>query len=110
MKINIDHLSRAELIELNTKIVERLRFLDQMTQHKEMLNFNIGEKVCFHDNSGDIQVGTLIKYNKKTVSILTEDGQKWNVSPTLLSRLKDIESDDNNDKSHIIDFKNISGG
>jgi hypothetical protein len=55
-------------------------------------------------------VGTLIKYNKKTVSILTEDGQKWNVSPTLLSRLKDIESDDNNDKSHIIDFKNISGG
>jgi hypothetical protein len=30
----------------------------------------------------------LVKYNKKTVSVVTEDGQKWHVSPHLLERVK----------------------
>jgi hypothetical protein len=29
----------------------------------------------------------LVKYNQKTVTVLTEDGQKWNVSPHLLARV-----------------------
>jgi len=44
-KINIDELSEAELIDLNHRIVERLRFLSQMRAHSEMLDFKIGERV-----------------------------------------------------------------
>jgi hypothetical protein len=39
MKINIDELTEAELIDLNHRIVERLRFLNQMRSHKKMLEF-----------------------------------------------------------------------
>jgi len=46
--INIDALSEDELVELNHKIVARLRFLSQMRSHSEMLDFRIGEKVRFH--------------------------------------------------------------
>ena len=42
MKIDIDQLTEAELIDLNNRIVERLRFLNQMRAHVEMLEFKIG--------------------------------------------------------------------
>jgi hypothetical protein len=48
MKIDIDKLSEAELIDLNHRIVERLRFLSQMRRHSQMLDFKIGERVTFH--------------------------------------------------------------
>jgi hypothetical protein len=31
-------------------------------------------------------------YNRKTVTVLTEGGQRWNVSPHLLSPVKDAGS------------------
>ena len=84
MKIDIDKLTEQELIELNHKIVERLKFLESMRAHAEMMTFTIGETVSFSPpGRGDV-TGILVKYNKKTVSVLTEDGQKWNVSPHLL--------------------------
>jgi hypothetical protein len=48
MKIDTDNLSEAELIDLNHRVVERLRFLNQMRAHSEMLEFRIGERVTFH--------------------------------------------------------------
>ena len=47
MKIDIDSLSYDELFELNYKIVERLKFLDSMDTHKEMMQFSPGDQVCF---------------------------------------------------------------
>ena len=47
-KINIDELTEAELIDLNHRVVERLRFLNQMRAHKQMLGFRIGDRVTFH--------------------------------------------------------------
>jgi len=43
MKIDIDSLSYDELFELNHKIVERLKFLDSMHTHKEMMQFSPGD-------------------------------------------------------------------
>ena len=86
MKINIDNLSEKELVELNHRIVERLKFLESMRTHADMMAFNVGEKVSFVPSGRNKIIGVLVKYNKKTVTILTEDGQKWNVSPHLLSK------------------------
>ncbi len=47
MKIDIDNLTEAELIDLNNRIVERLRFLNQMRAHAQMLEFKIGDRVSF---------------------------------------------------------------
>lgn len=86
MKIDIDGLTEDELIELNHKVVARLRFLREMRSHAAMLDFRIGEKVRFHPDGHLELTGTITKYNKRTVTVITEDGQHWNVSPSFLKR------------------------
>lgn len=84
--IDIDQLTEAELIDLNHRIVARLRFLQQLRAHSSMLEFRLGEHVRFHSESHGAVAGVITRYNKKTVSILTDAGQRWNVSPQLLER------------------------
>ncbi len=67
MTIDIDQLSEAELIDLNHRIVERLRFLSQMRAHVEMLEFKIGDRVTFQPHVQGQLEGLLTRYNKKTV-------------------------------------------
>ncbi len=86
MKIDIDKLSEAELIALNHRIVERLRFLNQKRAHEHMLEFQIGDRVTFQPEGLPPVVGMLTRYNKKTVTIITEEWQHWNVSPRLLRK------------------------
>lgn len=86
MRIDIDKLTEAELVDLNNRIVERLRFLHQMRAHAQMLDFRIGERVSFHPGGRERLAGVLTRYNKKTVTVVTDDGQQWNVAPQFLSR------------------------
>ena len=88
MPINIDQLTEAELIDLNHRIVARLRFLRQLEAHATMLEFRIGERVRFHPEGRAPVTGMITRYNRKTVSIVTDDGQRWNVAPQLLERLE----------------------
>ena len=86
MKIDIDRLTKAELIDLNNRVVERLRFLHQMRSHAEMLEFRIGDRVEFQPEGHPLVVGMLTRYNKKTVTVITDAGQRWNVAPHFLRR------------------------
>ena len=88
MKINIEKLSEKELIELNHQIVERLKFLESMRAHNKMMEFNMGDKVSFEPPGREKQTGILVKYNIKTVSVLTDSGERWNISPHLLSKVR----------------------
>src|SRR4051794_30755069 len=86
MAIDIDRLTEAELIDLNHKIVERLRFLQQMRAHKQMLEFRIGDRVAFQvDGRGTVE-GMLTRYNRKSVTVITDDGHHWNVAPGFLAK------------------------
>jgi hypothetical protein len=86
MKVDIDELSEEELIDLNHRIVERLRFLSQMRAHSQMLDFKIGDRVTFEPEGRPPVVGMLTRYNKKTVTVITDSGQHWNVAPRLLRK------------------------
>ncbi len=108
MSINIDDLTEEELLELNHRIVERLKFLESYHTHKKMMQFSPGEKVAFDPPGRATQFGTLVKFNKKTVSVITESGQKWNVSPHLLRKLKDAERTSGKGKN-VIDFSGRDG-
>jgi hypothetical protein len=88
MPIDIDALTEAELIDLNNRIVERLRFLSQMRSHKRMLDFRIGDRVAFQPEGRPPVSGILTRYNKKTVTVLTDAGERWNVSPGLLQTIR----------------------
>ncbi|MFT5116561.1 MAG: ribosomal protein S17 [Kiritimatiellia bacterium] len=91
MKIDLSSLTYDELLELNHKIVERLKFLDTLHTHEEMMQFSPGDKVSFQPTGRERQVGTLVKFNKKTVTVITEAGQKWNISPQMLSKVKKVK-------------------
>jgi hypothetical protein len=86
MKIDIDKLTEEELIDLNHMIVERLRLLSQMRAHSQMLDFKIGDQVSFQPEGRPPVVGMMTRYNKKTVTVITDSGQHWNVAPGLLRK------------------------
>src|SRR5690349_20532923 len=66
--------------DLNHRIDERLRFLQQMKAHAKMLEFRIGDRVAFRAEGGGEIEGMMTRYNRKTVTVITDDGRQWNVS------------------------------
>ncbi len=87
MPIDIDKLTEAELIDLNNRVVARLKFLSQMRAHAHMLEFSIGERVSFQPDGHPALVGIIAKYNRKSVTVVTENGQQWNVAPVFLRKV-----------------------
>jgi hypothetical protein len=94
MKINIDKLTEAELVDLNNRIVERLRFLNHLRAHAEMLEFKIGDRVSFQPAGRPLVIGMLTRYNRKTVTVITDDGQHWNVAPQFLRKAAASEGEE----------------
>src|SRR3972149_78281 len=92
MSIDIDKLTQAELAELNNPIVERLRFLRHLLAHAERLCVRIVARVEFPPGAPPPVVGMLTRYNKKTVTVITDTGERWNVDPHLLRRVGDARA------------------
>ena len=101
MKIDITLLSENELIDLHHRIVERLRFLSQTRAHHKMLEFKVGDRVSFKPDDRPAMSGVLTKYNKKTVTVITDNGEHWNVAPGLLALAKDVKASENK-QSNVI--------
>lgn len=57
MRLDVDALTEAELIDLNNRIVARLRFLQQKPAHSAMLEFRIGDRVAFRPEGRAAVVG-----------------------------------------------------
>jgi hypothetical protein len=104
MKIDIDKLTDAELVDLNNRIVARLRFLNEMRAHSQMLEFKIGDRVALRADDRPTMVGILTRYNKKTVTVITDSGQHWNVSPGLLRKVEGSEKADRHEAVNVIAF------
>ena len=104
MTIDIDKFTEEELIDLNHRIIERLRFLNQMRAHSQMLDFKIGDRVTFQPQGRPPVVGMLTRYNKKTVTVITDSGQHWNVAPGFLRKAAPIEATETS-KAKIIQLR-----
>src|SRR6266508_3754033 len=91
VKIDIDKLTEEELVDLNNRIVARLRFLNQMRAHSQMLDFRIGDRVTFQPEGRSPLFGIITRYNKKTVTVITDSGQHWNVAPGLLRKIESAD-------------------
>ena len=98
MTIDIDHLNAEELVALNRRIVERLKMMESLAVHESMMQFHPGARVSFESLQQARVTGTIMKFNRKTVTVVTDNGQRWNVSPHLLSPLKDVA------KGNVIDI------
>lgn len=93
MNIDISTLDEDELVALNQQIVARLRYLHEARTHHQMLSFNVGDRVSFQPPGHEPKAGVITKYNRKTVTVLTDNQHQWNVAPVFLSRvLTDVVS------------------
>ncbi len=87
MTMDIDALTEADLLELNHRIVARLRALRDMRAHVGMLEFHVGERVTFQPPGHGLLQGVLTRYNRKTVTVVTDGHGQWNVAPSFLRKL-----------------------
>ena len=92
MRININDLTEDELVDLNHRIVARLRFLKEKRAHTQMLQFKIGDRVSFQPDCHPIVTGMLTRYNRKTVTVITDSGEHWNVDPQYLRSADECDS------------------
>ena len=90
MHINIDNLTQDELLALNRRVLTRLKLLEQHDTLNSMVKFEVGQRVSFNPD-GRIRTGLLVKFNPKTVVVLTEEGQRWKVYPQLLRHVIENE-------------------
>ena len=91
MKKDFDlyNLNLDELIELNKLVVDRIKYLRDLKAIKEKVLFKKGDFVSFQKNNEFI-TGRVTKINIKTISLKTENGQEWRVSPHLLNKILKI--------------------
>ncbi len=80
----IKQFNEEDLLFLNRLIVERLKLIAQARATNQMAKFTKGDRVGFPGPEGRMLEGTVIRLNKKTVSIRTDDGYRWNVPPSML--------------------------
>jgi uncharacterized cupredoxin-like copper-binding protein len=83
------HMSEEDLLYLNCMVVERLNLLAQAKSTVQLAQFAEGDRVSFTDNAGTLKHGRVIRLNKKTVSLVTDDGHHWKVSPGFLRKSTD---------------------
>jgi hypothetical protein len=81
----VRRLCEDDLRYLNRLIVERLKLIHQARSTVMLANFNVGDRVRFPTGDGDEKTGVIIRLNKKTASIATDDGQRWKVHPSFLT-------------------------
>lgn len=77
--MDINELSRNELIELNRRVIERIEFLDKCDMETKKKEFRIGDIAKFEDPSGNIHECIIIRFNKKTVTVSTGKDGRWNI-------------------------------
>lgn len=80
----IKRLNEEDLLFLNRLIVERLKLISQARATTLMTSFTRGDRVGFQAPDGRMLEGMVLRLNKKTISIATDDGHQWNVAPGFL--------------------------
>lgn len=83
----IDDMPEAVLRTLHDRIVNRLNMLQRQRTMQSMADFRPGDVVRFQTEEREI-TGVLVRLNKKSVTVHTENGHRWNVAPQLLTLIK----------------------
>lgn len=86
VKSFIDIMDLDELVKLNSYIYKRIKFLAETKVMEKVQDFEILDKVSFFDGRGNIVKGTIVRLNKRSVTVKSENGTEWRVSPFLLNK------------------------
>lgn len=81
----LEKLDRGSLLELKAEIVDRLKTMDESSQAEQLRQFSVGDRVSFENKSGETLLGSILRVNKKTLTLVTDDDMQWRVSPNRVS-------------------------
>jgi len=87
--MRIDDMNLNPLLMLNDLICRRI---DNLQAHQEMevvSRLILGQTVAFESREGQL-VGRVIKVNRKTVIVQSEDHRQRKVAVTLIQPLRDV--------------------
>lgn len=88
----IKRLNEDDLRFLNRLIIERLKLIAQARATGYMVAFTMGDRVAFDPPDGRPREGLVLRLNKKTVNVVTDDGQHWKVAPMLLRLVRSVRA------------------
>ena len=84
----VDTLDEEQLHTLYHIVAQRLQLAQKAHALAAMSRFHVLDRVSFVHNGKQYE-GTVTRLNQKTISIVLEDGTRWNVAPSLLTKLAD---------------------
>lgn len=87
MDIDLTRFTERELAELNRRIIERIKALRQGRFRESVAEFKVGDRVSFHPECGHDVVGTIVRLNRKSVTVVSTDGAQWRVAPVFIKKV-----------------------
>lgn len=87
MDLDLTKYTEQELLELNRRIIERIRFLRQGRCRESILEFHVGDRVSFSPECGHEVTGTIVRLNRKSVTVASSDGGQWRVAPGFIRKV-----------------------
>jgi hypothetical protein len=108
--IDLSSFTEQELVELNRRIVERIKMLRQARTFNDMARFELGDTVSFTPECGHVVVGTVVRLNKKTITVAAKDGNQWRVAPSFLSRVTDAETAQESKQGALVSIEAAARG
>lgn len=81
------HIGEEDLLFLNQMVVERLNLLAQAKSTVQLAQFAVNDRVEFTGPNGILKRALVLRLNKKTATLRTDDGQLWKVTPGLLRKI-----------------------
>jgi metal-dependent HD superfamily phosphatase/phosphodiesterase len=84
----VETLDEEQLHALYHVVAQRLQLAQKAHALAAMSQFHVLDRVSFVHH-GKPYEGTVTRLNQKTVGILLENGTRWNVAPSLLTKVAD---------------------
>lgn len=84
---------------MNRRVVERITALRQQRCTSIMTEFGVGDRVSFHPECGHEVIGTVIRLNRKSVTVVSTDGHQWRVAPGFLKKTSSEHGEPSSDGS-----------
>ena len=84
----VETLDEDQLHALYHIVAQRLQLAQKAHALAAMSQFHVLDRVSFVHN-GKPYEGTVTRLNQKTISIMLDDGTRWNVAPSLLTKVAD---------------------
>lgn len=89
--MQLEDLSLGQLYDLNDMICQRIDELRARSDLAVIKQLRLGQQVHFESRQEGRIFGKVVKINRKTVLVRSEDNRKWKLSAGLVGIIRDVD-------------------